>query len=828
MAPLSPSPAGSRSSRIPFWAALALVAVADLGLTAFGLTQLGVKLSPGPGSFAVFWPGTGLMLGALLLSPPRRWPALVGAAAAPIIAFAMATGQPLPPVAALALGNALEAVLGAFIALRLCGGRPDITRLTHLSALVLAGPVLATGVACAITAAALILLGGAALTARPFLHIQLSLWAGSALGSIAVAPVLLAWAEPPHLRLDPRLTLETLAVASIFVGIVWLAFGPVLRVMPVPLSLFLPLLFWSTLRFGLRGATASGLVLATTILWATAHRLGWYAVGSGARGTMGAQIYCAVTLFSMLGMASVVESRRRGAEALRRSEQQLRLVRFATDATTDPLACLDAAGTFVHANDALCAASHRDRAAIVGRPAWSLLPTLDAATWRRHWEAVKRLGAVTAEVTAAIEGGPVPFEIRSSYLCFDGQEFCVAAARDLRDRRQAEAALRLASIGTMAAGMAHEINNPLACVLANLEWLSETVRCATAADAGAGPETPAGAALRAIDPALSETAESASRIRDVVRDLKLFSRSAGEAERPAPADVVRALRGAVTLAQHEIRHRARLAQEYEDVPPVQGDEHRLGQVFLNLILNAAQAIPDGHLSGNLVRVAARRGGGGEVLVEVEDTGCGIGPEVLARIFDPFFTTKPVGIGTGLGLSICHGIVTSAGGRIEVSSRPGHGSLFRVRLPISEGGTSSSEERLPAVEAPGQRRRILVVDDDPAIGRVLGRVLPEHDVQGCISAAEALRRAAAERFDVILCDLMMPEMTGMEFHERLARSVPGLAARTIFVTGGPFTPAASAFLERTANSHLPKPFDTAVLRAEIERVVRRAPDRSTPA
>ena len=664
-----------------------------------GLARLGVALAPAPGAFAVFWPLSGFLLGALLLSPPRRWLATVAVAVGPVAALGAASGRPAALVVAFAGASALEALLGAGLAVRLCGDRPNLSRLGDVIKLVVAGPIVASAVASLVPAAALSRLSGVS-----FGFTVTTVWAGTALGSLAVAPVLLAWAsEAPPPRPRALRQAEIAALVAAIAAIAWIIYGPG-RLFRLPVSLFLPVLLWSALRFGVRGTTLSGLLVTCPVLWFTIQGIGRFAEAMAPwAGVLSAQVYAWVTLVSLLAMAAVIESRRLGVEALRRSEQQLRLVRFATDAASDPLLCLDPAGTLVYVNDALCALLRLDRRSILGQPLWSIVPTADQATWQRHWEEVKRQGSVTAELAAEREGGhPVPFEIRSSYLCFDGQEFCVSAARDLRERRQAEAALRLASIGTMAAGMAHEINNPLAYVIGNLEWVAQQVRRRCAADGERGAGAPPGSPLEPIEQALAETVEGAERIRDVVKDLKLFARAADGASRNEPADVVRALRGAVTLAQHEIRHRARLVQEYQELPPVAGSEHRLGQVFLNLILNAAQAIPEGHLAENLVRVAARRGAEDEVLVEVEDTGCGMSPQVLARIFDPFFTTKPVGFGTGLGLSICHGIVTSAGGRIDVSSRPERGSLFRVRLPVAREWSLSLREAAATIQEAGRR------------------------------------------------------------------------------------------------------------------------------
>lgn len=194
-------------------------------------------------------------------------------------------------------------------------------------------------------------------------------------------------------------------------------------------------------------------------------------------------------------------------------------------------------------------------------------------------------------------------------------------------------------------------------------------------------------------------------------------------------------------------------------------------------------------------------------MEVRDTGAGIAPEVLGRLFDPFFTTKPAGVGTGLGLSICHGIVTALGGDLSVESQSGRGSTFRVALPPAPAPAEASVRSAPAVEPSARRGHILVVDDDARVcGAVRALLAPEHDVEVVTSASEALdRMGAGERFDLILSDLMMPAMTGMDLHTELERIAPAQAARMIFMTGGAFTPRERAFLARVANPRLEKPF-----------------------
>jgi signal transduction histidine kinase len=393
-----------------------------------------------------------------------------------------------------------------------------------------------------------------------------------------------------------------------------------------------------------------------------------------------------------------------------------------------------------------------------------------------------------------------------------------AIERELREaslraeRRRMEEQLlisdRMASVGTLAAGVAHEINNPLAALIANLEFALDEL--SKAGDT---------ALLGEMKAPLQDAREAADRVRLIVRDLKVFSRS-GEEERRGPVDIERVLESSLRMAWNEIRHRARLEKDYGDIPPAWGNESRLGQVFLNLVVNAAQAMPEGRSYQNEIRVVTRHEGD-RVLIEVRDTGAGIPAEVLPHIFDPFFTTKAAGVGTGLGLAICHRIVTGLGGTIEVDSTVGEGTVFRVALPVAR--EKEEPDSGAAVPSPGVRRgrgKILVIDDEPMINSILRRMLGrEHDVAACGTVREAIDRVKrGETFDVIMCDLMMPEMTGMDLHAELLRTHPQQAEHIVFMTGGAFTPHAREFLDRVPNGRVEKPFDVQHLRSLIQSLV----------
>jgi CheY-like chemotaxis protein len=267
------------------------------------------------------------------------------------------------------------------------------------------------------------------------------------------------------------------------------------------------------------------------------------------------------------------------------------------------------------------------------------------------------------------------------------------------------------------------------------------------------------------------------------------------------------------------------------VPPVLGNAHRVGQVFLNLLVNAARAIPPGEPGKHLVQATTALDPDGRVRIEISDTGAGIPADVLPRIFDPFFTTRAIGKGLGLGLAIVHGIVTDLDGEVVVRSEPGLGSTFTVLLPPARHGAALAAirplltpEPMPAVlPVPGEGTDILVIDDEPMVGRAITRMLsPPHRVACVGSAAEALALLPTRRFDTIVCDLMMPEMTGMELYERMLAETPALAARMVFLTGGAFTREAAEFLESVPNPRLEKPFTPAQLRAVVATVAGAPP------
>jgi CheY-like chemotaxis protein len=368
---------------------------------------------------------------------------------------------------------------------------------------------------------------------------------------------------------------------------------------------------------------------------------------------------------------------------------------------------------------------------------------------------------------------------------------------------------RLASVGVLAAGVAHEVNNPLVYILNNISYVLRQLPIE----------------YRELADALREARSGAERVRDIVQGLKTFSRS--DDEKIQPVDPRSLLDSAIKVAHNEIRHRAQLVREYESVPLVMANA-RLEQVFLNLLLNAAYAIGEGNADQNRITVSVRQH---EDLVAicVQDTGTGIPAEQIPKIFDPFFTTKPIGVGTGLGLSICRNITESLGGRIEVQSSPGKGAAFTVFLPAAAAQTPVAEHSRPKSILPPNMSRslnVLVVDDDALVARSVRRLLKtHHEVTLALSGKEALELISGNRYDVVFCDVMMPEMTGFELHRIVVERDRKLADRFVFITGGPFTEEASSLLGTTVNACVQKPFTSADLVAVMEEVVLRSPTTS---
>ena len=407
-----------------------------------------------------------------------------------------------------------------------------------------------------------------------------------------------------------------------------------------------------------------------------------------------------------------------------------------------------------------------------------------------------------------------------------------------RERREQAARVeetdRLALLGTVAAGVGHEINNPLSFAIGNLEIIDESMPALRAEMAGllgvnatAEQRESLERVLRRFDEVvglLTDSRAGVGRVRMLVRNLR--SLSARPTEQRELLDLSKVVDASVSMASGQIMSRATLARDYGAALQILGDEGRLCQVFLNLLVNAAQSMPPRRSESNHIRVSTRTEGAFAV-VEIRDTGRGMSKTLQARIYEPFFTTKGAEGGTGLGLSISKDIVATHGGHIEVQSEQEHGSAFRVYLPLpkpeAEGRVAPSAPPasavMPVVRA-DVRPRIWVLDDEPLVGQIISRSLQaRYEVWVTTEARELLARLeSGETFDVCCCDLMMPQMTGMDVRARIAARWPELLARMIFVTGGPSTQEGRDFVLRPDVLVLDKPFDVENLRSTVQSVL----------
>ncbi|HEY5957885.1 MAG TPA: response regulator [Polyangiaceae bacterium] len=453
-------------------------------------------------------------------------------------------------------------------------------------------------------------------------------------------------------------------------------------------------------------------------------------------------------------------------------------------------------------------------------------------------------GASSKELTMLrADGGGFPANVVLTRIESNGQLMILATLRDESEKRRLEATLaqsdRLASMGILAASLAHELNNPLAYVQYSLESLEQDLppllalvkRCATALRSRVVEQE----FLQIVEDAsllgsdrlsdmvacAGDALEGTRRMKAMTRGLGMFSRI--DSAEQADFEVNNALESAVSLASNEISQRAIVVKDYASTPVVFGSEGKLSQVFLNLLVNAAQAIDEGAVSANRITLRIWQDAA-NAYIEISDTGKGIAPSDLERIFEPFYTTKRPGGGTGLGLAICRSIVAEFGGTLSVSSRLSEGTRFELRLPRARDDRESVTRQLLSQcqkDVPVIRGRVLIVDDEEMLRKSMERLLEkDHDVVS-VASAEAAQALLEDdpAFDAIVCDLMMSGMSGMALHEWLSVRDPTLANQVVFVTGGAFTPRASQYLAKVTNVTLEKPFDRETLKRIVASLVR---------
>ena len=461
-----------------------------------------------------------------------------------------------------------------------------------------------------------------------------------------------------------------------------------------------------------------------------------------------------------------------------------------------------------------CAANRLIGRALVGSLAYEPFVSLDS--WR---QLVRAAGDGKTTVTALLQGpqtigrrlpeAPRSIELTATIHPAAGTDYVLVVLKDVTESRELESQLAqshlLASLGTLSAGVAHEVNNPLAVVLTNLRLIQALLHEPSAFD-----DTTVDAALRTP---VDEAVKSAERIRTTVSNLLNTTRIADDPN--AVSDAQQVVEMLLQVAGTEIRHRAEVSLDVQPTPQVRADPLRLYQVLLPLVLQATQAIADGDVTRHRITVRLRHDHEDDMVrVDVEDTGPPLSAEEASRIFEPLASASD-GRGAKFGLSFCRRVVQQLGGTIEASSAGDVGARFTLRLP------AAPPPRADATAGPDSAiagpLRILIVDDDAYVARALKRLLRDHDVTIDTEAHAALDRLdEGDAFDVILSDLMMPDLSGVEFHREVERRDADLARRIVFMTGGAFTDLATAFLSRIDNPCLTKPFELSTLQAALAR------------
>jgi two-component system NtrC family sensor kinase len=468
------------------------------------------------------------------------------------------------------------------------------------------------------------------------------------------------------------------------------------------------------------------------------------------------------------------------------------------DAISPALCIVDRGGRIRRANRAFANLVNAPPASLIGRPWQAFVPPEWSTDLQRALEqqgAGREVELRTGERTYAVSAVPISSTDRSNViLLFDDQ----TERRRLQDQLiQSE---KMSAIGQLIAGVAHDLNNPLASVVGFADYLTEI------------PHVPP--ALREPLTVIQEEAERASNI---VKNLLSFARKQENQRRPTELSPL--LDATFLLLRNQLmaqRVEARIDVE-PDLPMPDIEPNQIQQVFVNLINNAAQAIASTGRPGTII-VRARRWLDG-VAIDFIDDGPGMSETLAAQAFEPFFTTKAEGEGTGLGLSISQGIVREHGGRIMLASEEGKGSTFTVQLPLATRPTAPPPDT--GTRAPTRRLKVLVVDDEPHILHYMRATLEAwgHIPVVAADGTEALELAGKDTFDLIISDLRMPRLGGREFYEVLARQSPAMADRLVFSTGDTVRGDTLAFLETLKRPYLHKPFSLAELRRLLGEIAR---------
>ncbi|MEM9453959.1 MAG: response regulator [Myxococcota bacterium] len=486
---------------------------------------------------------------------------------------------------------------------------------------------------------------------------------------------------------------------------------------------------------------------------------------------------------------------------------------------------------------------HTDRLLLLKKPFESVEVLQLAMALTAKWSLLREHAAMHERLEATVQA-------RTEELAASHERLRQQMQERLEAERKTRHLQKVQALGRLCASVGHEINNPLCFVTGNLELMALDLD-----QLQTSPDNPGlwAEVRESLDASINGTA----RISEIVAAMRNVARN--DHGRASRADVAKAIETATVLTRNELRHRARLSVVQGRVPPVRIGERELEQVLINLLINAGHAIPDGRAEDHEVRIDVTLRPGRQVSIEISDTGHGIEPEIATHVFDPFYTTKPVGQGTGLGLTLCREMITGAGGELTLTSEPGQGTTVHIVLPTvqteapTEVSAQSPDETLttpsptaqsptaqsptaepataepataePATSEPATaepttaeqgKTKVLLIDDDPLILRMLQRALQGYDIRLAHGGREALERCREESFDLLVCDIMMPDLSGIEVYERLTAHHDQQAGRFLFITGGVVDESLELFLRHPDTRCVRKPFSAQSIRRAVAR------------
>ncbi len=795
--PVQPSP--------PAWQLPYLPGVGLLAVLYLVTAQLGILVAVAHGAISSAWPPAGVALAALLLGGSRYWPGI----ALGSFLFSWSGGIPPLMAAVIAAGNTLEPLAGAYLLGRVAGFRVTMDRLSDVLALVFFGACVAPVFSATLGMAALLPLDGDA-------HRQLTLWAvwwsGDAVGVLLLAPLILAWATGTRPRLARREILEMLLLAAFLAGMAAVlfhtTFSYVYAIFPVAL--------WAALRFGLRGASAAGLLVSVIAIIHTTRGLGPFTDSTPTNNMFQLWTFMVLLVVTSLIVAAVVSERRRIERAM---EHAGRLAREVLEFAPVGIYRTALDSKILFTNSALARILGWNVADLLGRQ----LGEVAYASPEDREALVKRFHEVGEGRGLDVrwkrkDGTPIYVEMHArvihdaagTVMGYEGFIFETTERRALEEQlRQSQ---KIEAIGRLAGGVAHDFNNLLTAIFGSSDLLLEV----TPEDDGRRED-------------ILEIRKAADRAATLTRQLLAFSRQQVLATQVIDLNaVVRGMEGMLRrLVRENIEWRTVLPA---GLPAVRADPGQLEQVIINLVVNAGDAMPRG---GKLVVETATVTldeayayahrpitPGRYVMLAVSDNGQGMAPEVQARIFEPFFTTKPKGVGTGLGLAMVYGIVKQSQGFIWVYSEPGRGTTFKIYLPqAGEAAEPATPRSLLPVALRGTET-LLVVEDELSVRALAKRVLEANGytvlVAGNGAQALAVAHEVRGRIDLVVSDVIMPGMGGRELAEQLMALRPGI--KVLFVSGYTDDTIMDQGVLMAGTAYLQKPFSPHGLAAKVREVL----------